>query len=498
MKKVFVFLIILVLSHLLILSDIEYRYNCEVNVHFLTASDYLREILKGSLDSTIDKLKVLNDDIVNGLKKAFNDVWVAFENNQGSIKDAAIRDAIEKLRKRVLCDDLLNSDIYYVNFCLDEFFFECFKVKELKSSTLRSKIVHNCMDVHAGSNLKNEIDIFNGVGDFKYDNFKTVDPLTGCEHKYVLENYKVAQIKKEKEFVLPLWSDEADNVYSFKSVLFHELVHIALKDAGIDRYIDDASVEDITLQLFPRPDGFNLYEMLYDYGLFVNDLRHYPDDGRKFNPRIEFNGKKLYYYPSEEIGTIGNGVKVQGLSCDDAISSSYKKMVVPYIKCCKTDGCVPGQLLAMGSSMWINDVPDDNYSFAEGIVKEYNLDPEAVIFTRGHWEDALKLFGGLQFDGNNTAEMLLEATPYLIFPTGSLAPMQDSAIFKNLIEQYVSLGGVIIIFASQYGSEVEKLIPRPAGEKLKVYGWRDDSSCLRASVYYTSMPPVVSSSTIDI
>jgi hypothetical protein len=50
------------------------------------------------------------------------------------------------------------------------------------------------------------------------------------------------------------------------------------------------------------------------------------------------------------------------------------------------------------------DIPDDDYSFASGIVKEYNLDPEAVIFTRGYWEDALKLFGGLQFDGNNTGE----------------------------------------------------------------------------------------------
>jgi hypothetical protein len=271
------------------------------------------------------------------------------------------------------------------------------------------------------------------------------------------------------------------------------------------------------LKVFPRSnDGFNAYEYQFDWYLYkleqegTNEFQFKMDNiNRKFNPledlKYESDGHTLgnlqYTYTDDTLA-------------DDTRCESMKKYIIP-MKCCKStttsnstisstssssdeNECKPNPLSFMDSSMWINDVPDDNYSFAEGIVKEYNLDPEAVIFTRGHWEDALKLFGGLQFDGNNTAEMLLETTPYLIFPTGSLAPMQESAIFKNLIEQYVRQGGVIIIFAQQTGSEVEKLIPRPSGEKLKVYGWREDSSCLRDSVYYTSMSGPVSSSTIEI
>lgn len=48
------------------------------------------------------------------------------------------------------------------------------------------------------------------------------------------------------------------------------------------------------------------------------------------------------------------------------------------------------------------------------MVRVYDLAPEAVIFTRGYWQEALKLYGGLEFDGDNTAEKLFEATPFLV------------------------------------------------------------------------------------
>jgi hypothetical protein len=450
----------------------------------------------------MDKLKeILEVPITNALEKAFDDVWIAFEKNPGRIKDTKIQNAIEELRKK-LEDELLGNKIIYLHFKFDTFFLKWIMNKDkngLNESTLKKYIIQDCRDIHAETDNDFNIDIYNGVGDFTYDNLKYIDVDTGCEYELVRENWRKDLYKKIGIPSPTEWRDVVDKEYSFKSVIFHELVHIALKDAGIDRWIDEATVEDIALQLFKREDkGGNFYEMNYDMGIVENKFEYNTEGGRDFNPRIEFNGKKLYYYPGEEIGTKRDGVKVQGLSCDDAISSPYQKFMIPYINCCKSDGCKPDPTLAMDSSMWINDIPDDNYSFASGIVKEYNLDPEAVIFTRGYWEDALKLFGGLQFDGNNTAEKLLETTPYIIFPTGSLAPMQESTIFKHLVEQYVNLGGVIIIFAQQTGTEVEKLIPCPGGEKLKVYGWREDSSCLRDSVYYTSMSGPVSSSTSEI
>ena len=145
------------------------------------------------------------------------------------------------------------------------------------------------------------------------------------------------------------------------------------------------------------------------------------------------------------------------------------------------------------------DQPDDNYSYFRGIIKEYNLVPEALIFTSGHWQAALKLFGGLEFDAaNNTAEKLLKITPFLIIPSGGLMSMQNDSTFKYILEQYVNLGGTIIVFAQQYGSHIENVVPIPEGESLKSYGWREDQSCLRNSAYFDKNHPVLSSSTNEL
>ena len=81
-----------------------------------------------------------------------------------------------------------------------------------------------------------------------------------------------------------------------------------------------------------------------------------------------------------------------------------------------------------------NDHGDDNYSFSEGIIKEYNIAPESVIFIRGYYNEALKLFGGLKFDGDNAARQLLEATPFLIIPSGGLFGKEyDSGFVKYLV-----------------------------------------------------------------
>jgi hypothetical protein len=144
------------------------------------------------------------------------------------------------------------------------------------------------------------------------------------------------------------------------------------------------------------------------------------------------------------------------------------------------------------------DRPDDNYSYFRGIIKEYNLAPEALIFTSGHWQDALKLLGGLEFDENNTAEKLLKVTPFLVIPTGALISMEYNSTFKYILEQYVNLGGSIIVFGQQYGSHIDNVVPVPEGESLKSYGWREDQSCLRFSSYFETIHPVLSSSTNEL
>ncbi|MCX6580274.1 MAG: hypothetical protein NT166_08820 [Candidatus Aminicenantes bacterium] len=144
------------------------------------------------------------------------------------------------------------------------------------------------------------------------------------------------------------------------------------------------------------------------------------------------------------------------------------------------------------------DQPDDNYSYFRGIIKEYNLAPEALIFTSGHWQAALNLLGGLDFDENNTAEKLLKVTPFVVIPTGALSSMENDSTFKYILEQYVNLGGSIIVFAQQYDTQIDNVVPVPEGESLKTYGWRQDSSCLKNSVFFKSVHPVLSSSTNEL
>ncbi len=51
---------------------------------------------------------------------------------------------------------------------------------------------------------------------------------------------------------------------------------------------------------------------------------------------------------------------------------------------------------------------------------------------------------------------------------------------------------------SKYGTHIDNVVPVPEGESLKTYGWRQDSSCLRNSVYFESVHPALSSSTNEL
>ncbi len=139
------------------------------------------------------------------------------------------------------------------------------------------------------------------------------------------------------------------------------------------------------------------------------------------------------------------------------------------------------------------DRPDDNYSFSDGTPLIYKLSPDSVVYTSGYWKEALRLYGGLVYDGENGAEDLRRATPFLIIPSGSLFSNQNNLSLKQTLKQYVSQGGTIIVFSQQYGEHIENIVPVPEGEKLKVYGWRQDQSCYWGSVYTDLTHPVLSS-----
>jgi len=249
--------------------------------------------------------------------------------------------------------------------------------------------------------------------------------------------------------------------YCLKSVVFHEMLHYALDIADrktgntyfkirniinprkttIDNFwADEGVIQDCELKLFPC--GYRGYRDAPE-SWYKNNARRYE------RPPDDCHLCKLCKPKSSS--------SMRALSSDD-------------------DECDPecpggGKVGSPGG-----DAADDRYSFSEGIVREYNLAPEAVIFTDGYWQDALKLYGGLKFDGDNAAEQLLEATPFLVIPSGGLFSKEQDSTFKAILEKYVSLGGTIIVFAQQYGSHIENVVPIPEGESLKVYGWRESQS----------------------
>jgi hypothetical protein len=93
------------------------------------------------------------------------------------------------------------------------------------------------------------------------------------------------------------------------------------------------------------------------------------------------------------------------------------------------------------------------------------------------------------------ASTLIKSGKLLILPTGALIGKENDSTLKYILDEYVKLGGTIIVFAQQYGDHFDKVVPIPEGETLKSYGWREDRSCLKNSSFFRDMHPIFSSST---
>ena len=137
------------------------------------------------------------------------------------------------------------------------------------------------------------------------------------------------------------------------------------------------------------------------------------------------------------------------------------------------------------------DHVDDNYSSSSGILREYNLAPEAVILTSGYWQEALKFYGGLKAEPNFTAKALFDSSPFLVIPTGGLFSQENDSTLKIILREYVRLGGTIIVFAQQYGRHYEKIVPLPEGASLAGQGWREDISCFSQPYNLKVMHPAL-------
>lgn len=114
------------------------------------------------------------------------------------------------------------------------------------------------------------------------------------------------------------------------------------------------------------------------------------------------------------------------------------------------------------------------------------------VFKGGYWKDFINIPGRFIFDGNEKPAELLKAAPLLIIPFTALDPELIPPLFKNLLEQYVGMGGNIIVLAQNFGADYDENLPIPQGEKLKSYGWEESQSAFEKSIYFEKQHPVLS------
>jgi hypothetical protein len=142
--------------------------------------------------------------------------------------------------------------------------------------------------------------------------------------------------------------------------------------------------------------------------------------------------------------------------------------------------------------------------------KDHELAADIAIIANGFYEQAVALMNrnkepvnllSIDFDPS-----IVQDHPVLLIPTAGLAGFEQSAILKAKFEEYVRLGGTLVVFAQQLGHHWN-ILPVPVDpvtgepETLSGYGYQQDQNCQQGSVFIETSHPVLSSfasATIDI
>ena len=264
-----------------------------------------------------------------------------------------------------------------------------------------------------------------------------------------------------------------DTMVSTPAVIFHELIHLLLK-----RY--PGKFNDFK----NKPELEWLEEVLAEMmteNVFGDELT--PEFYREYKYKKEIE----QFLEENDLEEIDLNV-LCNLICKDKSQCENPIEKFEWLK----------NKVSTGGDRGFMDTPDDNYSYFTGKYQAFNLAPDCVILERGTWKEAVRLFGGLTFDGYSSPGKLLSVSRVLVIPSGALAEVENNSSFKYLLESYVSQGGSVIAFSPQYGYQMSKVVPVPETETLCCIGFRQDQSCVRNSGYFKAMHPALSSSTKEL
>jgi hypothetical protein len=165
---------------------------------------------------------------------------------------------------------------------------------------------------------------------------------------------------------------------------------------------------------------------------------------------------------------------------------------------------------------WVkeHDQPDENYSFSNGIdypsvidkssessinsdFGMFSIYPEIALLNKKSNEKKeilLKYINQKYFDCISLNE-IVNNHKIMFIPTGELFGEENSNLNREFIRQFVANGGTLLVFAQQYGSHIDNVVPIPEGQGLRSYGWREDQSCMGWAGYFNQMHPVLASQT---
>ncbi|MGD2092783.1 MAG: hypothetical protein PVH61_41855, partial [Candidatus Aminicenantes bacterium] len=88
----------------------------------------------------------------------------------------------------------------------------------------------------------------------------------------------------------------------------------------------------------------------------------------------------------------------------------------------------------------------------------------------------------------------------LVIPSAALIGDSQSEVVKQAIMKFLEGNRSVVLFSQQFGKDIKRLLPPNDDEIGTIVGFREDSSCLKNSVYIaeTGMHPILSSSTSGI
>jgi uncharacterized membrane protein/streptogramin lyase len=142
--------------------------------------------------------------------------------------------------------------------------------------------------------------------------------------------------------------------------------------------------------------------------------------------------------------------------------------------------------------------------------KDFEFSADVAVLENGFYEQSVALM-----NKNKEPVHLLSADfdptiaqdhPVMLVPTAGLAGFEQSEILKTKLEEYVRLGGTLVVLAQQLGHHWN-ILPTPddpvTGEPKPVsgYGYQQDQNCQQGSVFIETSHPILSSfssATIDV